>query len=82
MKVLLFTSHMELKLLSNLNFFFFHSIHEETLYPLCNPQGCTCADGFELIETVQSKICRPLEKEVEVDAKCMWLKATNSFEYR
>lgn len=33
----------------------------DEVQPFCHTQGCTCPTGYELIETVQSKLCRLTE---------------------
>lgn len=42
----------------------------DEIAPLCHSRGCTCATGYEMIETVRSKICRLIERD-EDDEKCM-----------
>lgn len=37
-------------------------VSEEEIAPFCHLQGCSCADGYELIEYAIKQVCRKIDQ--------------------
>lgn len=40
---------------------------EEEIAPFCHLQGCSCADGYDLIEYAIKQICRKIHRNEETN---------------